>query len=110
MLDDPIGGPQRSGRPGPAVAPLETPPMLGSPGPAVAPLDSPIDSLSATLRRFDHGPLRAAARADAERQRKRPIRPKPVRHHADLTRRQVDRPGKTVAADAPAVLPEALVD
>src|SRR2546429_3163436 len=60
--------------------------------------------------RFDHGPLRAAVRADAERQRKRPIRPKPVRHHADLTRRQVDRAGKTVGADEPGVLPQELVD
>src|SRR5438046_9978271 len=59
---------------------------------------------------FDHGPFRAAVRADAERQRKRPIRPKPVRHHADLTRRQVDRAGKTVGADEPGVLPQELVD
>src|SRR6267378_7843215 len=60
--------------------------------------------------RFDHGPLRAAVRADAERQRERPIRPKPVRHHADLTRRQVDRAGKTVGADEPGVLSQELVD
>src|SRR6202171_5945158 len=112
--------PQRSSRPGKAGARLDhrfrrwgprngppNPRRSARPGEAVARLDSGPPIFSS---RFDHGPFRAAARADAERQRKRPVRPKPVRHHTDLTRRHVDRAGKTVGADEPGVLPEELVD
>src|SRR5882724_4264658 len=99
--------PQRSERPGKPV------PLLDRGAPRLP--DRLLVSMGGCrgpdlLSGFDHGPLRAAVRADAERQRKRPIRPKPVRHHADLTRRQVDRAGKTVGADEPGVLPQELVD
>src|SRR5437879_3517917 len=39
MLDDPIGGPQRSGRPGEPVAPLAPPQSSGRPGEPGPPLD-----------------------------------------------------------------------